>query len=122
LQLPFILHGKNVVADSTFIIKYLERTYPEVVPDFTPEEEALSVAVQHFVDNFLVSGLVWHRWIHPKVRTSSQALPDGPGANLLCLQAQLQNGICRYWEGMRTADCDTGRAVGGAWPCCCVAF
>ena len=27
-QLPYIVHGKNVVADSTLIVKYLLRTYP----------------------------------------------------------------------------------------------
>ena len=67
LQLPIIRHGKNTLADSTFIIKYLERTYAEVVPDWSAEQEALSVTIQHFVENYLTCGLAWHRWIHPKV-------------------------------------------------------
>ena len=66
-QLPVILHGKNRVADSYFILKYLEQTYPEVVVQQTPEEQALSVAIQHLVDDFLNWGLGYYRWIHPKV-------------------------------------------------------
>lgn len=66
-QLPVILHGKNTIGDSYFIIKYLEQTYPEVVTQASPEEQAMSVAVQHLVDDFLNKGLGYYRWVHPKV-------------------------------------------------------
>lgn len=74
-QLPCIQHGKRKVADSAFIIKYLERTYPEVVPQLTAEQEALSVAVQHLVESFLYWGLFYHRWINPKVRPCVYCAP-----------------------------------------------
>lgn len=66
-QLPVIRHGKNTVADSYFIIKYLERTYSENIPQLSAEQEALSVAIQHLVDDCLVRGLGYHRWIQPQV-------------------------------------------------------
>ncbi|KAK9914853.1 hypothetical protein WJX75_001317 [Coccomyxa subellipsoidea] len=65
-QLPVILHGKNTIGDSYFIIKYLEQTYPEVVMQASPEEQAMSVAVQHLVDDFLNKGLGYYRWVHPE--------------------------------------------------------
>lgn len=67
MQLPVIRHGKNTVADSYFIIKYLERTYSEVIPRLSAEQEALSVAIQHLVDDCLVRGLAYHRWVQAQV-------------------------------------------------------
>ena len=67
-QLPIILHGPNVVADSTFIIKYLQRTYPDAGPRLSEEREALSIAVHHFVEKHLFPGMFWFRWVQPKVR------------------------------------------------------
>ncbi|BDA43783.1 Failed axon connections homolog [Coccomyxa sp. Obi] len=65
-QLPVIWHGKNTVADSYFIIKYLERTYSDVIPQLSAEQEALSVAIQHLVDDCLMRGLAYHRWVQPQ--------------------------------------------------------
>ncbi len=67
VQLPVIRHGKNTVADSYFIIKYLERTYSGNIPLLSAEQEALSVAIQHLVDDCLLRGLAYHRWIQPQV-------------------------------------------------------
>ncbi|CAL8468263.1 g7802 [Coccomyxa elongata] len=64
--LPVIRHGKNTVADSYFIIKYLEQTYSEAIPRLSAEQEALSVALQHLVDDCLMRGLAYHRWIQPQ--------------------------------------------------------
>jgi glutathione S-transferase len=68
IQLPIILHGPNVVADSTFIIKYLQRTYPDAGPSLSDEQEALSIAVHHFVEKHLFPGMFWFRWVQPKAR------------------------------------------------------
>ncbi len=78
MQLPTIQHGSNTVSDSFFIIKYLERTYPEVVQQLGPEQLALSVAVEHLVDDFLNWGLAHYRWMHPKVHPSPSLDRVGP--------------------------------------------
>ena len=70
LQLPIIQHGPNTVPDSVFIIKYLQRTYPNVGTELSQEDEAKAIVIQHFVDKHLVPGLGWNRWIHHKAHTS----------------------------------------------------
>ncbi|CAK0782054.1 hypothetical protein CVIRNUC_005540 [Coccomyxa viridis] len=65
-QLPYIVHGKNVVADSTLIVKYLLRTYPGMDRRLSPEQEALSVMMSHFIENSVYYGLFYHRWIQPQ--------------------------------------------------------
>lgn len=34
----------------------------------SPEQEALSVMMTHFIEDSLCYGLFYHRWLHPRVR------------------------------------------------------
>ena len=67
-QLPVIIHGPNVVADSTFIIKYLQRTYPKAGKKLSDEEAAVCTIVHHFVEKYILFGMFYFRWVQPMVR------------------------------------------------------
>ena len=41
--------------------------HAEVQRPLSPEQEAHSIMVAHFIENSLYYGLFYHRWIHPTV-------------------------------------------------------
>ena len=42
--------------------------HAEVQRPLSPEQEAYSIMVAHFIENSLYYGLFYHRWINPTVR------------------------------------------------------
>lgn len=46
----------------------LSFVHAEVDKPLSPEQEALSVMMSHFIEDSLYYGLFYHRWIHPAVR------------------------------------------------------
>ena len=74
LQVPYITHGNTVVADTTFIIKYLTATYAKdltqshvQLPD--PEQHALATACMAVIEEKLLYDLAYHRFVAESVRT-----------------------------------------------------
>ena len=80
-QLPYIVHGKNVVADSTLIVKYLLRTYPG---------ESCFMVLSVITDTVLHLPLCsWQPTKPHTFRTTSFMLPSKPAAMVvLCMPVQ----------------------------------
>lgn len=75
MQVPYITHGNTVVADTTFIIKYLTATYAKdlahshlQLPD--PEQHALATACMAVIEEKLVYDLAYHRFVAESVSSS----------------------------------------------------
>ena len=49
----------------------------------SPEQEALSVMMSHFIENSVYYGLFYHRWIQPQVLLSQKASES----SCLCCEA-----------------------------------
>ena len=72
LQLPYIKHGDNIIADSTFIIKYLEATYgsPPAHSSLRPlnrHQQAIATACMAIVTDRLTQGLTYYRFVAEQV-------------------------------------------------------
>ena len=71
------MHGDTVVADTTFIIKYLTATYAKELthshlqlPD--PEQQALAVACMAVIEEKLLYDLAYHRFVAESVSQLTQ--------------------------------------------------
>eukprot|EP00056_Hartaetosiga_gracilis_P014571 m.240849 g.240849 ORF g.240849 m.240849 type:complete len:303 (+) comp16202_c0_seq1:32-940(+) len=81
-KLPYIVHGDDVVADSSFIIRYLVNTYTsdndtmlgKLLVKLTPEQNAVGTAVKVMCENDIYNFLIYYRWLTP---VSSQFLKEG---------------------------------------------
>ncbi|KAL3147244.1 hypothetical protein ABBQ32_002737 [Trebouxia sp. C0010 RCD-2024] len=67
-QLPYITHGDDVVADSTFIIKYLEATYGRPPPysslrPLNRHQQAIAAACMAITSDRLTQGLMYYRFV-----------------------------------------------------------
>ena len=70
-QVPWITHGDVVLGDSTFIVEYLKNTYKgqlRLKEPETPQEQATNVSCLQICGNDLVYGLLYFRFVKPKVR------------------------------------------------------
>ena len=72
LQLPWMQHGQDVVADSRFIIKYLQNTYGsklklQELQD--SQSQAISTMVQRMCEEHMYFTSQYHRMVNPKVVT-----------------------------------------------------
>lgn len=70
MQAPYIEHGKVLLSDSTFILRYLENTYAgklKVKTHTDPLKRGIAVAVQRLCEDHLTYGVVWHRWFDNEV-------------------------------------------------------
>lgn len=72
LQLPYIEHGGDIVADYTFIIKYLEATYgsPPAHSSLRPlnrHQQAIATACTAIVTDRLTQGLMYYRFVAEQV-------------------------------------------------------
>ena len=68
VQVPYITHGKTVVADTTFIIKYLTATYAKSLTHsdlqlLDPEQHALATACLAVIEEKLLYDLAYHRFV-----------------------------------------------------------
>ena len=84
-KMPFITHGDRVIADSSFILDYLIRTFG--LEQFSlPVAEG--VAFQRMIEEFLYFSLLYSRWIDPRgwavvQRDFSPLFPTGIGGVFL---------------------------------------
>ena len=61
MQLPFMKHGGNTVADSAFIIKYLEATYGTgAMQPLDGSQQAISSAFACLIMDRLQYGIMYH--------------------------------------------------------------
>lgn len=70
LQLPWMKHGLDVVADSRFIIKYLQNTYGSQLKVQEPQDatsQAISTLIQRTCEEHMYFTSQYHRMINPKV-------------------------------------------------------
>jgi Outer mitochondrial membrane transport complex protein len=67
LQLPVLQSGPFEVADSTFIIKFLEATWPEKALPRPGDayQQGVAAAAVALAEKQLILCLVYHRWINP---------------------------------------------------------
>ena len=72
------MHGDTMVADTTFIIKYLTATYAKdlahshlQLPD--PEQQALAVACMAIIEEKLLYDLAYHRFVAESVSQPTQS-------------------------------------------------
>ena len=66
--MPFIKHGEKVVADTTFIIEYLQATYAgqlrqSHLQTLSPEQDAVATAVLALLEERLLYDIGYHRYI-----------------------------------------------------------
>ena len=70
LQLPWIKHGQDVVADSRFIIKYLQYTYGSKLQEPQDKQsQAISTLVQRMCEEHMYFTSQYHRMVNPQVPT-----------------------------------------------------
>jgi glutathione S-transferase len=61
-KLPYIEDGDLKLADSRFIIRYLKASYNDLDEELTPEESALSLAMQRLLEEHLFWATMYSRW------------------------------------------------------------
>jgi glutathione S-transferase len=62
-KLPFIEDNGQKIADSRFIIEYLQRQYPNTLDDhLSPQQKAYGAALARMVDEHLYWVVVYSRW------------------------------------------------------------
>src|SRR5579862_3366741 len=65
-KMPVIRDGNHIIADSSFIIDYLDKTYTVGLDKkLNNKEKALSYAVQKMIEDHLYYVLLYSRWIDP---------------------------------------------------------
>lgn len=65
-KMPVIQDGNNIIADSTFIIDYLDKTYHiHLDKHLSPSQKALSHAIKIMIEEHLYFILLYSRWIDP---------------------------------------------------------
>lgn len=65
-KMPYIEDNGRVVADSTFIIEYLQTTYGDKLDAWlSTEQRAVAVAFQRLLEENLYWAVVYTRWIEP---------------------------------------------------------
>lgn len=74
MQIPFMKHGKYTIADSAFMIPYLQNTYTPtqqnagmILKPGNEQQAALIQACTALVESNLHSALVYYRWVHNEV-------------------------------------------------------
>ena len=70
VQLPWMQHGQDVVADSRFIIKYLQNTYGSKLKLQEPQDatsQGISTLVQRMCEEHMYFTSQYHRMVNPKV-------------------------------------------------------
>lgn len=68
-RLPWMKHGSDVVADSRFMIKYLQNTYGsqlKVQEPQDPQLQGVSVTIQRMCEEHMYFTQQYHRMINPK--------------------------------------------------------
>lgn len=98
LQLPYITHGDDVVADSTFIIKYLEATYGRPPPysslrPLNRHQQAIAAACMAITSDRLTQGLMYYRFVPEEVRTGLLQLATGLAT---CTSLHINSHSCRF--------------------------
>ena len=61
-KLPYIEDGDLRLADSRFIIRHLKAKYNDLDEGLTPEESALSLAIQRLLEEHLFWATMYSRW------------------------------------------------------------
>ena len=70
MQLPWMQHGQDAVADSRFIIKYLQKTYGSQLKVHEPQDaasQAISTMIQRMCEEHMYFTSQYHRMVNPKV-------------------------------------------------------
>ena len=70
MQLPWMQHGQDAVADSRFIIKYLQNTYGSDLKIHEPQDgasQAISTMIQRMCEEHMYFTSQYHRMVNPKV-------------------------------------------------------
>ena len=63
-KFPVLVDGTSVIPDSTDIARYLEREKGcDFMPELTREEKAVSHTISRMIEEHLVHGLVYDRWL-----------------------------------------------------------
>lgn len=88
-KMPFIEHGGEIIADSTFIVDYLRRKFG-IEEDLSVEERAIAGAFQRLIEENLYWVILYARWGDPAgwryVRGEfASFFPWGTGPVVLCL-------------------------------------
>jgi len=66
-KLPYIEDGTRVVADSSFIIEYLQSAYGDTLDaKLSPLENAQAVALRRMMEESLYWALAYARWVEPR--------------------------------------------------------
>ncbi|MGZ3694712.1 MAG: glutathione S-transferase family protein, partial [Bdellovibrionota bacterium] len=63
-KMPFIVDGKDIVADSTFSLLHLEKAYA-IPAELSPEQQAVCLAFQRLIEENLYFVLLYSRWVDP---------------------------------------------------------
>ena len=90
-----------MVADSTFIIKYLQRTYPAAGKKLSDEEAAICTVVHHFMEKYILFGMFYFRWIQPMVSLACTQFTREPPSSPLQYPLLIAKRLCS--DGSRTA-------------------
>lgn len=72
MQLPWMQHGQDIVADSRFIVKYLQNTYGSQLKIQEPQDaanQAISTLIQRMCEEHMYFTSQYHRMVNPKVMT-----------------------------------------------------
>ena len=72
-------HGQDVVADSRFMIKYLQNTYGPKLKLQEPQDaqsQAISTLVQRMCEEHMYFTSQYHRMVNPKVLPLLVSCPD----------------------------------------------
>ena len=72
MQLPWMQHGQDIVADSRFIVKYLQNTYGSQLKIQEPQDaasQAISTLIQCMCEEHMYFTSQYHRMVNPKVMT-----------------------------------------------------
>lgn len=68
-KMPFIVDKNNIIADSTFIIRYLKSTYGDPLDSALSEKQkALSLCIQKVFEECLYFVILYSRWIDPSAK------------------------------------------------------
>lgn len=70
MQLPWLKHGKDVVSDSRFIVKYLFNTYPSIQQQEPADIEgaAKALLIQRLCEQHMYFTNLYHSVVPKKVR------------------------------------------------------
>ncbi|DBA67530.1 TPA: hypothetical protein ACH3X2_001808 [Trebouxia sp. C0005] len=120
MQLPWMQHGQDIVADSRFIVKYLQNTYGSQLKIQEPQDaasQAISTLIQRMCEEHMYFTSQYHRMVNRKASGWFQnaLFKDAPGWQSVLIMYAFRAGRSkqlRYQGVLTNSETDINQLIG----------